>query len=92
MIYLVSEHDSSPVISVENLDFLDRLIIAAEDEVDVRLDKLDGRIPRPFNSKLFDFIIIMFLSNRDFLNLDVNIINMANVFIACRSNRTMTII
>lgn len=54
MIYLVREQsETTSVVIKSDFDFLDRLIDSNEDEVDIQLEKLDGRISRQIDSKLF---------------------------------------
>ena len=66
MIYLIStqenlfaKENNPPVIIKSDdpgmtLDFLSNLIDPKEDEVDLQLDKIDGRISREPNPQLYD--------------------------------------
>jgi nuclear protein localization family protein 4 len=72
MIYLISTQENlftkenipPLIIKSDNpsstLDFLSNLIDPKEDEVDLQLDKIDGRISREPNPQLYDKIYIFF--------------------------------
>ena len=51
MIYLIQEEQTVPTINKpeESINIISKLI---EDNVDIQLEKIDGRIPREFNPQL----------------------------------------
>ena len=100
MIYLIPEQENLftnennfPLIiksdnSSTKLDFISNLIDIKEDDIDLQLDKIDGRIPRQLNPQLYENknLIFKFLN---FIYLDVIIINMENVYIVYQLNHMM---
>jgi hypothetical protein len=67
MIYLIPEQENNfpLIIKSDNLslqlDFLSNLIDTKEDEIDIQLDKIDGRIPRQLNPQLYEtFVCFLF--------------------------------
>jgi hypothetical protein len=55
MIYLTHEENNYPLIdnSFSQLNFLSKLIDVKEDDVDLQLHKIDGRIPRQKDPQLY---------------------------------------
>jgi hypothetical protein len=82
--FIIKSDDSS-----STLDFLSNLIDPKEDEVDLQLDKIDGRISREPNPQLYDKKLMFFKINISLKYLDVNIISMENVYIVYLSNLMM---
>jgi len=66
MIYLIPEQENNfpLIIKSDNLslqlDFLSNLIDTKEDEIDIQLDKIDGRIPRQLNPQLYEKFVCCF--------------------------------
>lgn len=70
MIYLIPEQEN--LLSKENnfpfiiksensssqLNFLSNLIDTKEDDIDLQLDKIDGRIPRQLNPQLYEKLFL----------------------------------
>jgi len=92
MIYLIPEQENlfakendTPFIiksdsSVSALDFLSDLIDPKEDDVDLQLDKIDGRISREPNPQLYEKNLY-FKITISLKYLDVSIISTGNVYI-----------
>jgi hypothetical protein len=69
MIYLIPEQENlfskennfPLVIKSDNtsshIDFISNLIDTKEDEIDLQLDKIDGRIPRQLNPQVYEKIL-----------------------------------
>jgi hypothetical protein len=92
MIYLIPEQENlfakendTPFIiksdsSASALDFLSDLIDPKEDDVDLQLDKIDGRISREPNPQLYEKNLC-FKITISLKYLDVSIISTGNVYI-----------
>ena len=51
-----------------------------EDDVDIQLDKMNGKIPRQRDAQLY--VIVFIFKENSFISVDVSIIYMENVYIA----------